>query len=80
MKEIILVYGDNCFGSKKALALIENILDDKKEILVHWIPFSFQNPLVKKYNVMITPTFIIDEKVAFVGTPEKEELLERIQV
>jgi len=78
MKEIILVYGEYCIGSINALSLIEKILQEKSDLVVHRIPFSFSEPLVKKYHVMITPTFIIDDKIAFVGTPEKEKLIKEI--
>jgi hypothetical protein len=79
MKEVILVYGQDCLDSKKSFNLIKALLEDKNEILIHWVPFSFQSPLIKKYSVMITPTFIIDDKIAFVGTPEKEQLIEKLK-
>ncbi|MEK7432597.1 MAG: thioredoxin family protein [Cyanobacteriota bacterium] len=78
MKDIFLVYSDYCISSKRALSLLETIINEEKKIVVHRVPFSFDQPLVKKHHVKITPTFIIDDKIAFVGIPEKQALLEKI--
>lgn len=78
MKEIFLVYSDYCISSQKALALIESITNEKNQVILHKIPFSFEEPLVKKHQIKITPTFIINDKVVFIGIPEKQDLIEKI--
>ncbi len=78
MKEIILVYGNDCFDSKNAISLIENLKTEKPDFTINKILFSFQEPLVRKFRVMFTPTFIINQEIAFVGTPAKEQLIEKI--
>lgn len=78
MKEVFLIYSDLCIGSEKALSLIESIIEEKNQVILHKIPFSFEEPLVKKHQIKITPTFIIDDEVAFVGIPEKNDLIEKL--
>ena len=78
MKEIFLIYSKFCISSKKALSLIESISKNDDKVILHKILFSFNDSLVKKHNIKITPTFIIDDKIAFVGIPEKNDLLAKI--
>lgn len=79
MKELFFVYSDYCIGSQKALDLIESIINQKNQFIIHRVPFSFDQPLVKKHQIKITPTIIIDDKIVFVGIPEKQELIEKIE-
>lgn len=80
MKEIYLVYGDDCISSKKALFLLEKIIQEQSSIVVHKIAFSFDEPLVKKHKIQVTPTFILDDKIVFVGIPETKDLIKKIEL
>lgn len=80
MKEITLVYGKNCFESKKAVAFVDEIsLELKKNnIYFNKVEFSFSNSLIKDLAIVITPTFIFNNKIIYIGTPEKSFLINQI--
>jgi hypothetical protein len=77
MKKIILVYGKNCIESEKALSLLKEINNVFNSDFI-FVEFSFNEPVVKKYNIVITPTIIINDKITFIGTPDKNKLIKEI--
>jgi hypothetical protein len=78
MKEIILIYAKDCIDSENALDLINEVAKEKPVGKITLVEFSFKEAIIKKLNIMITPTFVIDNRISFVGTPTKDLLLKEI--
>lgn len=78
MKEIILIYGKRCLESRYSLEFVEELKNEFEDIEIKTIEFSFSNDFIKELGIVITPTFVFNNKIICIGTPEKNFLLEKI--
>lgn len=79
MKKIELVFSKCCIESQSAISLLNEL--KALNLIKHYdlIEFSFDEALVKKLNIIFTPAFIIDNKLIFTGTPDKDSLLKELE-
>ncbi|MCS3924855.1 glutaredoxin family protein [Methanosalsum natronophilum] len=79
MSKVILVHAEWCKFCPSAMKFWKDLkteLDfDYEEVD---IDSDKGQQLASEYSVMSVPTTIIDDEVAFVGVPDKEEALEKL--
>jgi len=78
MVEIKLLTSPGCSACKASKDKIKNVLSKFKDLNVKEIDILEHPDVVIKYNIMSTPVIVIDEKVAFTGVPDEDELKKRI--
>ena len=77
--QVALVIAEWCPVCPSAKELWRSL---RKEIDFHYDEIDIASPLgeklVAEFNILSVPTTIIDESVAFVGVPERNEAIRRV--
>ena len=69
----------HCPGAVVVANEAKDVLGDKIDIEVLNIGDSDNRQRALDYQIMAVPTIAVDNEVAFVGAPSKEQLIEKIE-
>ena len=77
------IFTAGCVLCKTAIEKLSNIVSEKYE----FVEYNLQNPIqeeiqekIKKYDITVVPSIIVDEKHKFTGIPKPEDIKKTIGI
>ena len=71
------IFTAGCVLCKSAIEILKNTISEKSE----FVEYNLQNPVqeeiqekIKKYDIKVVPSIIVDEKHKFIGIPKPEDI------
>jgi len=77
------IFTAGCVLCNSAIEILKNTINEKSE----FIEYNLQNPIqeeilekIKKYDITVVPSIIVDEKHKFTGIPKPEDIKKTIGI